>query len=128
MQIYFPRVLKRVQRRNILVPSIMSRKLRRISLRHRSKKIEKTLVALTDIEKRETVVTLRRIKHREAPLTSMEGADSIDVFKDNRIARVRVGADMMNAEDEEEPLQSPTTVSGSVTEPRSSTPTYSSTG
>ena len=58
MQIYFPRVLgletvlKRVQRRNILVPSIMSRKLRRISLRHRSKKIEKTLVALTDIEKR----------------------------------------------------------------------------
>ena len=58
----------------------------------------------------------------------MEGADSIDVFKDNRIARVRVGADMMNAEDGEEPLQSPTTVSGSVTEPRSSTPTSSSTG
>ena len=81
------------------------------------------------MRREETVVALRRIEHQEAPLlTNMESADSIDVFKDNRIARVRVGADMMNAEEEEEPLQSPTTVSGSVTEPRPSTPTYSSTG
>ena len=84
MQIYFPRVLgletvlKRVQRRNILVPSIMSRKLRCISLFHRSKKIEKTLVALTDIEKRGDSCCFASHRAPRGPTTNKHGKRRLD--------------------------------------------------